>query len=228
MPNFTVQCVASLAATSELPADAVINTFTFFGGGADNTPGIVAGAMEPFVLNWYNDADSPQTNPLSYYIGPQIVRTGNPLALTWREVHLDTGILGPIVRQTNNALGASGSTIPLPAEVALCMTHTADLTLIPEEAGSEHPAARRRGRRYLGPLGFTDATDVVDGYLIPSDLLIADAVEADRRLADTGFEVVWSRAGNTQFEVIQGWVDDEFDTQRRRGRLASGRTNWSV
>jgi hypothetical protein len=38
--------------------------------------------------------------------------------------------------------------------------------------------------------------------------------------------VVWSEADQDAGSVFDGWIDNAFDTQRRRGVQASSRTTW--
>lgn len=113
----------------------------------------------------------------------------------------------------------------LPSEVALCLSHQA--VAIPGQ-----PQAERRGRCYLGPFrdivlagGVVDrpanaTLDIVEG--IGQALL--DATQAPGSLATW---VVNAASNNTTYPVDNGWVDNAFDTQRRRGQKASSRRTFS-
>jgi hypothetical protein len=39
---------------------------------------------------------------------------------------------------------------------------------------------------------------------------------------------VWSTTRSQMARVVGGWVDDDFDTQRRRGLTSSFRTKWGT
>lgn len=105
---------------------------------------------------------------------------------------------------------------PCPPEVALVMSFQG-------AAASGTPQARRRGRVYFGPLdaSFIDSSgrpnatllNLLDGF---GTALLAASGSAG------GWEWgVYSTVDAITVAVINGWVDDEFDTQRRRGRLAT-------
>ena len=40
--------------------------------------------------------------------------------------------------------------------------------------------------------------------------------------------VLWSRANNAMFNVVGGWVDNAFDTIRKRGNAPTARTTWGT
>ena len=90
------------------------------------------------------------------------------------------------------------------------------------------PQARRRGRIYLGPLinsladatGRIDATDLAYIANWGDLLLIASTANADWTWA------VYSPTDGTGVDVDNGWADNEFDTQRRRGRPATLRSTF--
>jgi hypothetical protein len=113
----------------------------------------------------------------------------------------------------------------LPTEVSLCCSFQGD----PE---SGVPQARRRGRNYLPFLGGS----VIDGVGRPSSAVVSAAVAWGQNLLDfsgLGVGTTWvvhSTIGDplaTAVVITNGWVDNEFDTQRRRGRDATARTTFS-
>ncbi len=111
----------------------------------------------------------------------------------------------------------------LPHEVALCVSYQAI-------RASGIPQARRRGRIYLGPFGSTTADNTTGR---PSTATRAAAVAgANALLSASNSAINWkwiihspthpdAEVTNT---VTNGWVDDEWDIQRRRGLVASART----
>lgn len=81
----------------------------------------------------------------------------------------------------------------------------------------------------MGPL---DAS-VLDTNGRPSSGLITNLVANGQELlneSDAAAGWTWmvhSSVTGDNFAVVDGWVDDEFDTQRRRGRLPTLRTTFS-
>lgn len=91
------------------------------------------------------------------------------------------------------------------------------------------PQARRRGRIYLGPLSLTavSASSSSAFSFINTTFRNQVAAAAETHLlpgteAD-GQWVVWSPTGLTTTPVVDGWVDNAVDTQRRRGSRYTGR-----
>jgi hypothetical protein len=129
---------------------------------------------------------------------------------------------------------ASPGNLALPREVALCGSFHGDLSGVAEEgAGDTRPRARRRGRIYVGPLNVaaTDSTNgSANGGALPSGFFIGRLAAAFAEFTAAAIEdeggrwVVASRADNAVYPVTAGWVDNEFDTQRRRGLDPSART----
>nr|CRY97793.1 hypothetical protein [uncultured prokaryote] len=111
---------------------------------------------------------------------------------------------------------------PLPPEVALCLSFQGD-------PFSGDPQSRRRGRIYVGPLRANES----DSSGRPISALINRLADAGANLLDdiaANTDSAWSvyspTAGGTVI-ITNGWVDNEYDTQRRRGRKATARTLWS-
>lgn len=108
----------------------------------------------------------------------------------------------------------------LPSEVALCASIQA-----PQESGE--PQARRRGRIFLGPLA-DEALALATGR--PSTTCIDIVAKALRDLiadseTSTDYALcVYSTVDNVGYQVTNGWVDNAFDTQRRRGLAPTVRT----
>lgn len=114
---------------------------------------------------------------------------------------------------------------PLPEEVAVCMSFRGVLA-------SGAPPARRRGRVYLGPL----STDIsVEGTNLRARvddsfrIAVREAYQdAAAELTTTGNDhCVWSSVDGVNRVVTDLWMDDAFDTQRRRGPRATNRLTWT-
>lgn len=112
----------------------------------------------------------------------------------------------------------------LPEELALCLSFQGE-----KVSGANQ--ARRRGRIYLGPW-----QDTIRGSSTASNRPLSTALTTIANnataLASTAFGagtpwVVWSPTNNSFTNVTDGWLDDAFDTQRRRGVAPTSRTLWT-
>lgn len=118
-----------------------------------------------------------------------------------------------------NQFSTSGT--PMPEEVAICLSHRAAY-----DSGA--PPARRRGRIYLGPLDAVTLATIADNRTRVAPLELETLLDAWEQLhidmiaagAPLG---VYSRADNVCRPVEAVFVDDSFDTQRRRGVVAQYR-----
>jgi len=111
--------------------------------------------------------------------------------------------------------------VPLPPEVSLCLSFQGTRL-----AGT--PQAQRRGRVYLPFFGETG--NDTDGRPTPA-MVTALAAAGGALLTASTAAATWAwltystvAPGYTQ--VVNGWVDNEWDTQRRRGRAATSRTTF--
>ena len=118
-------------------------------------------------------------------------------------------------------LPAMSAAEALPHEVALCASfHSAYV--------SGEPAARFRNRKYLGP--FTEngssegrpATGLIDAVVTAMENLAAASAASA-----TWTWVQHSDTDNESRPVVGGWVDNAWDTQRRRGVGSTLRSLWS-
>lgn len=105
----------------------------------------------------------------------------------------------------------------LPAEVALVLSFQA-------VKASGVPQARRRNRIYIPFL--TSAANGSDGrptgpFLTAVETAAADLLAASGPTSADWVWAVYSPTDNQADEVASGWTDNEWDTQRRRGRVAT-------
>lgn len=114
-----------------------------------------------------------------------------------------------------------------PAEVAICLSFRGDIEGVPEESGSTRPAARRRGRLYLGNFNtgaggtaLTSEARPLHGTTLTDDVIL-DAYDAMLALLITVpksvLHIVYSPTAAAQHVVTQTSVDNAFDTVRSRG-----------
>lgn len=189
-----------------LPADVSVNTWSFEVADADESNAAEVGA---FLNTFYTELRpwlSPSLDPTQ--VGIKMYDRADPEPRT------------PFVDTTFN-LGAQTTESPLPEEVAVCFSFRANLA-------SGQPPARRRGRVYLGPLSVnviqeTNRSVVKDTFI---DDMIAAYESAWTELTTAGnVHEVWSPTDGVGRTVTYAWMDDAFDTQRRRGPLATSRTS---
>lgn len=111
---------------------------------------------------------------------------------------------------------------PLPPEISLCVSFQGDRT-------SGVPQSRKRGRIYL-PFPNSSQNSTLGR---PSNSCVTTAVGAGQTLIDqsqaaTTWDWQWvsSVLPGSGF-IANGWVDNEWDIQRRRGRRMTSRTTFT-
>lgn len=115
------------------------------------------------------------------------------------------------------------STDPLPSEVALCLSFQG-----PKVPG--FPQARRRGRVYLGPIrSSSSSAGRPNASIMTSTASAAVVLCQDLKDCTNAAQLgVWSVANNDLVLANDGWVDNSWDTQRRRGLDTTARTTWAA
>lgn len=218
-----VRCQVVLPYTSGVPEDVATNTFHVRYDTADipTREGLVTAAGQPLIA-FYNDQPAGAALRVAQLLSPQVDR-GSLKAFI-----LFSWLSDPeprVPEQTNFTLQASLSgSSSLPSEVALCLSFRGSPV-------SGVPPARQRGRIFLGPLhgGVPLSTSVPsrpgDGVL-DAVRLAAGELKTDLLANDVTWGV-WSRTSSTFYPVDNGWVDDEFDVQRRRGNRRTKRVTFS-
>lgn len=235
------KAVAVLPYQSGLPEDVAINDFYF----RKETPedfDADATALATRLGAFYNSIPSGGTKSLSDYIGVQVSRAANaasflfyysptiiPVAQPW----------GSPVATRSWTVGVGDTASGYPAEVSATLSYHADLTDVPETQANPtpppatiRPAARRRGRLYLGPL--IPGTGTNEGA--NQDASITSSIRTHfcrslEALLDANDALSWVVFSPTELavrDVVGGYVDDAFDTQRRRGTAPEVRTAWPL
>lgn len=198
--------------TSGLPEDTTVNTFHFNAG----TPGSGDyNDIHDALASFYTGANTVAGATLMSFLSP--VLSGD------YELNLylldDPEPRAPVATFTDTF--SKGGPDGLPSEVALCLSFQADPV-------SGQIQARRRGRIFFGPLesGAVDS----EGTRPLQQLRDALCEAAERLMTESGADsvpwVVYSRAGDSFAAVEGGWVDNSFDTQRRRGEAPTNRQLW--
>lgn len=200
--------------TSGKPQDRYVNTFHFEqNGGAGPITTASFTEIANRLIAFYNTA-GPSGNPLSKYLSSEVLRTTNSAQVRM----YDLGDAEPrAVHEVDWQLGAVTDPGRLPGEVAV----------VGSFYGSRN-IARQRGRIFLGPLNLNA---LAQNTARPHAGLITALPEAMHTLAypaggaPLAQWVVLSTVGGARMSVVtNGWCDDAFDTQRRRGIESSART----
>jgi hypothetical protein len=238
MATLLLRATVNLPFTTGLPRDVSQNVWHFATESGDGSA--VHGYWSENLPRFYNDDLSGGTFPeVSGFISAMVDR---PLCfIEWALVDVATGVVSPVLdRQVFTLDPVSGGSTPLPLEVALCMSMSGGT------AGDGIPAARQRGRIYIGPLTQL-AVQTGGGYPHPSDEIVGSITNAGRSMInigvtqraiggdssnpDAGDWVVYGRKGPSTAPrdgittvVVRGYVDNEWDTQRRRGVDPTART----
>lgn len=215
MPTLRAQVV--LAGLSNKPEDVVVNTFHFQHADA---LAVSRQIVADYVIEFYNvlTTGTPSGPAVADYLSKWLSRAAS------KSVVKVYDLAEPMPREPSLhpfTLGASsmGVVAEMPAEVALCASFYATRNL-----------PRQRGRLYIGPFSVpatVDDTAQVE-RAIPSSSLIGSLAGSLKRLIakpDTGPRFsVWSPSDQQSRIVTNGWVDNAWDTQRRRGQDATLRT----
>lgn len=227
-----------------LPNDDTVNTFTFFNSGTLIEPGALILNVRPFLESFYNGPTVGTS--IGTYLGQELNRVVDGNFIEWYQLAPAGSIVprtplgGPLSR-TTFTLGGSGGQPSMPRECAVVLSLSAPHAGIAEDVpggpvgpkGDTHPAARHRGRVYLGPLNNSAVGSGSNGPGVKNtfrDLIVTQAAllmtNCNTIAGGTTGWGIWSRKDAAIYPVTHGWVDDAFDTQRRRGIGSTARSTF--
>ncbi len=189
-----------------VPANFVTNSFCFMG----TDPGADTTGITTAIKDFYDDITSGYWSSVIAPSGHEVKYYDLPGTTPNYPIEEDTF-----------ALGFTPSGTPLPSEVALCLSFHGART-------PGFPQARRRGRIYFGPLSSSaNSSGRPIAALVTAMANAATTFKANIEALGTGTEwAVWSVADQAPVDITGGWVDNVFDTQRRRGLVETSRTTW--
>lgn len=204
--------------TTNLPEDNMVNTWHF--NGDPTFPATDFDNVRDMLKDFYTaiPGTTGASTRISQYMPSSLI---NATALV-KAYDLADPVPRVPVYESSFALVSLTSSAPLPAEVALCISFQG-------EAESGTNPARRRNRKYLGPWASTVSGN--DGR--PTPTLRAVIAGAGRRLkeaadASVTWEWCWySPTDSANGVVDNGWVDNAWDTQRRRGPAPTTRSTFT-
>lgn len=221
--------VLKFTTVSGIPADRVENTMAWTG---DDDPDVAAADVNDALVNFYTVANGA-THKVGHYLADSLSRTVAPHIDLYELTDLTgvTGIGTPVASRALSAvLPDAEASDNLPPEVAVCLSFHGDLTGLVERSGATRPANRHRGRIFLGPLTTGTVHKITDTKVAEVRDVPRQAIcDAAGRIIAGVFGAtwcVWSRANAALYPVVGGFVDNAFDTQRRRGVKTTLRTVW--
>jgi hypothetical protein len=214
-----IRAQAVLTATTAIPRDNFVNTFHFLPMELAVTPEDIT-SVQAMVADFYTHVGG-SGHSLGDLLGASVSRVANACLVNVYD--LGNAHPRPPHTSTFTMPARTGTGVNLPLEVACVASMYADRNI-----------ARHRGRIYLGPLQELCMTTSSAGVPIVAPSYRDDVIEAMERLVAGTAAVagvtpqlaVYSRADGVARVVQHGWVDDAFDTQRRRGPRATTRTVW--
>lgn len=210
-----------------LPEDVRQNTLHFDTGAVSVAN--AADAIRNRLDDFYGVTVAPQTFSIASFLsidlaaGPPLYKFyDQPIGGTPAPVggpYPDRPNSGPPVAELEGNWSPFGSSKGLPGEVAACASFF-----------NVRTDPRRRGRIYIGPL-VSGAVEIFGGRarVIQTlrDIMATSSIRLVQDGRTFGVElVIYSRANDAVYPVVGGFVDDAFDTQRRRGTDPQIRDLW--
>ena len=214
-----VRALVVLQGGTALPEDRFVNTLHFSGGIA--TLEVIVAALHPVLEDFYNAVPAGDAQTVGSFINQFVQRSAEIRYYDLADPEPRVPIIEPFT------LPDPLQTTELPEETAAVLSFR----------GTAPVTARRRGRMYLGPLitgAATDASTTVPMRVGTSFILTCTRAAEALRQAVIGIDNgnVWSIRSVTPAQnfvpIFGGWMDNAFDTQRRRGPDATARTEWGI
>lgn len=191
---------------SALPEDVTVNTWCVTTPATGNLA-----ALEDFVGElqaFYETVDAQLSSRLSGIIRYKAYDLSDPT---------------PRVPVYQAADTITPGTSAAPGQLSICMSFQG-------VTASGLPQARRRGRVYLGPVNvesIAPATGRLEAGTRGAVATAGDTLVTVSKAATDWEWSVFSDTNNSAVSVDNGWVDDKFDTQRRRAERALLRSTFS-
>jgi len=162
-------------------------------------------AFYTLLVSYFSNTVAQNGHEIKFYDLSQLVPPNYPIGTTTWNLPSNPGTDG------------------LPSEVALCLSFQG-------ERSPGFPQRRRRGRIYFGPLqaGTTSGGRPAAAMVTAMNTAIEALQVALLTNSNPATLSVWSPSDAIAVPVTDGWIDDAWDTQRRRGLARTVRTTWTV
>jgi hypothetical protein len=204
-----------------LPTDVIVNTWHFdrtFGASAPDESDFAA--LETLLKNFYGSIFTTSSQSgMAPWVNQALKRT-TIYDLT------DPTPRAPVYENVESGIAVQSGSSSTPLEVAICLSYQgAKISGVPQ--------ARRRGRIFIGGIGNAAVATTGLTFPTPTPEITSNLCQAANSLMVNGNIAQWtwgvySRVGNSFTPTVDGWVDNAFDTQRRRGNAPTGRSFFDV
>jgi hypothetical protein len=211
-----IRAQVTIPMDTAIPADSVVNTFHFLGDPAD------ASAMAQLLLDIraFYTLDLSTFGAITQYMSAAINEVG------WRtELYnlADAEPRVPFEEETWPNISSGFSGVSGPAEISLVLSFQGDPT-------SGVSQARRRGRLFIGPLGTLSTARPganIRAVWAAAGSAFIDITSATWVVYSPTLDALGATLLASATEITNGWVDDAWDVQRRRGVSPTMRTTFS-
>jgi len=216
--NGVIRAMVVLESATGLPRDRCVNVFHFLPGGTTVQP-VDFSDIQLMLADFFTHVHT-NGHSVGEYISPVMSRTANASKVKCYD--LGTALPRVLHEGTFTLPTAQASSFGLPEEVACTASFYSDRNI-----------RRQRGRVYIGPL-ISNSIQTTTPVSVHSNLSATLNLAAQRLKAATAASQVpgpeWavlSRKDLQARSVTAGWVDNAFDTQRRRGPRSTARASWT-
>jgi hypothetical protein len=203
-----------------LPVDRVVHTFHFINAADTVWSGAQLDEIDLALESFYGTTQAGTTQELDTFMSS---RLSGAMTIKHYDLH-DAPPRAPI--RTTIAPAIVPGADSLPTEVALCLSYQGQRV-------SGLPQSRRRGRVYIGPLSVSALVQATGLPNTAANGVIDTIAACGTFLAGATWSAlgtvwgVYSPTDDQGVTVTDGWVDNAFDTQRRRGEKATTRQLWT-
>lgn len=234
MAEFDVIAQATFQMDSGLSKDRVENTFHFVGDDTGHTHEEMAWGVAQTLGGFYSSTPTGGLFPLDTFLSRKLGAVGVSRVGKVTLYDFAAAKPRPELLVAHFTMNGASSVAGLPTEVALCLSYFSGRNL-----------ARQRGRIYIGPLNVAAITN--DEPALPAPNFISVLTNTGNDMAQTPATVMargvaqmvevppvgvvpvamhWAQHSTKQpvwGDVTNIWVDNEWDTQRRRRQVATAR-----
>ena len=208
-PNGLYQWQWIWEASTHLPEDQYVNNWHFdwgFGPATDYDN------VRDMLLDFYSGTADGQANPITSHMTSRTI--SGKYTLKAYDLN-DAKPRYPKYETTDTISIASGAALPTENSCVFSFQASREAGLV---------QARRRNRVYLGPFDVPSNEDgYVDGQLVEDVLYAGRGLLNASNSANTWTWTIYSPTTNENWDIDNGWVDNGWDTQRRRGKAPTAR-----